>query len=676
MTKPSASQSHSISDSEERFRSVFENQLVGILVIDEEHVIIEVNQAFCRMMQAKKGDLLNQSIDKFTFPQDKEESHQLIQELHTGKTKKIVAEKSFRRIDGTSLPTRTMVNGVYQKDGTFQYCVATIQDLTTEKKTEAALESIERRAHLIFQNAPDGILIFDVDSNRFLDLNLAAEKLFGYSRKELIKMNPTLLSPKKQPDGQRSKDVIRSKIQLAVEGKKPIFEWVHYTKERKEKLMEIRLDKLPSSNERPWVIARLTDISARKQQEKVLQESEERFRNLFQNNPLMIFAIEHHGKVLAVNQSAIDQLGYPEIELVGQNVVKVFHPEDKLKVQKQVKDFLDSANKEASWELRKVKKNGEIIWVQEIARSIDWPGGDEAILITCENITRRKETEQILKANEERYRSVFENHLFGIVITNAEGAFEVINPAFREMLNYGEKEIYQKSAEELTHSDDLEKTIEVAAKLRTAEVSSAVLEKKYITRNGEIVYARTYVKGLYEEGRFVRSISIIENITDRKALEQRELELAKKQAELDYRNRELTSFTLFITQKNKLLSSISESLEKLYLDVDNPLREKMKKLQTYIEQNIDQEADWQGFQMYFQEVNPDFFTDLSAKNPSLTQNDLKHCAYVKMKLSNKEVANLLHISPKAVEVARYRIKKKLGLDSRAQKLIDFLERMK
>ena len=675
MTRPSKSQAHSTSDSEERFRSVFENQLVGILLIDAGHRIIEVNQAFCRMIGSKRSDLLEHHIDEITAPEDLATGRALIEQIHSGETKKLITDKSFVRQNGSRLQTRTMVNGIYDLQGAFQYCVATIQDLTTELEKEAALEDSEKRAHLIFQNAPDGILIFDVQSNQFLDLNPAAEQIFGYTYDQLLQMNPVDLSPKMQPDGRRSKDVIREKIVDAVAGRQPTFEWVHTPKNGEEKLIEIRLDKLPSNVDRPWVIARLTDIGERKKQELILQQSEERFRNLFQKNPLMIFAIQHNGNILAVNESAVDQLGYPEKELVGQNVLKVFHPDDKVKVQRQVLDFLNSDDKEASWELRKIKKEGEIIWVQEIARSIDWPGGDEAILITCENITRRKEAEQILKRSEERYRSVFENHLFGIVISNSDGVFEVINPAFREMLGYSSEEIYQLSAVDLTHTNDLEETRAIAEKLRKGEISSAVMEKKYLHKSSEIIYARTYVKGLYDENNFVRSISIIENITDRKVLEQRELELAKKQTELDYRNRELTSFTLFITQKNKLLASISESLEKMQSEVDPPHREKIKKLQNYIVQNTDQETDWQGFQMYFQEVNPNFFTELSTKNPSLTQNDLKHCAYVKMKLSNKEVANLLHMSPKAVEVARYRIKKKLGLQSRHQKLYDYLERL-
>ncbi|MDH3648734.1 MAG: PAS domain S-box protein [Saprospiraceae bacterium] len=675
MTRPSKSQAHSTSDSEERFRSVFENQLVGILLIDAGHRIIEVNQAFCRMIGSKRSDLLEHHIDEITAPEDLATGRALIEQIHSGETKKLITDKSFVRQNGSRLQTRTMVNGIYDLQGAFQYCVATIQDLTTELEKEAALEDSEKRAHLIFQNAPDGILIFDVQSNQFLDLNPAAEQIFGYTYDQLLQMNPVDLSPKMQPDGRRSKDVIREKIVDAVAGRQPTFEWVHTPKNGEEKLIEIRLDKLPSNVDRPWVIARLTDIGERKKQELILQQSEERFRNLFQKNPLMIFAIQHNGNILAVNESAVDQLGYPEKELVGQNVLKVFHPDDKVKVQRQVLDFLNSDDKEASWELRKIKKEGEIIWVQEIARSIDWPGGDEAILITCENITRRKEAEQILKRSEERYRSVFENHLFGIVISNSDGVFEVINPAFREMLGYSSEEIYQLSAVDLTHTNDLEETRAIAEKLRKGEISSAVMEKKYLHKSSEIIYARTYVKGLYDENNFVRSISIIENITDRKVLEQRELELAKKQTELDYRNRELTSFTLFITQKNKLLASISESLEKMQSEVDPPHREKIKKLQNYIVQNTDQETDWQGFQMYFQEVNPNFFTELSTKNPSLTQNDLKHCAYVKMKLSNKEVTNLLHISPKAVEVARYRIKKKLGLQSRHQKLYDYLERL-
>src|SRR5690606_12477332 len=81
--------------------------------------------------------------------------------------------------------------------------------------------------------------------------------------------------------------------------------------------------------------------------------------------------------------------------------------------------------------------------------------------------------------------------------------------------------------------------------------------------------------------------------------------------------------------------------------------------------------DWDNFALHFNNVNSDFFNKLKDKFPDLTPNELKLCALIKMNLSSKEIAQLMNITIKAVEVGRYRLRKKLHISSETN-LYDFL----
>ena len=98
------------------------------------------------------------------------------------------------------------------------------------------------------------------------------------------------------------------------------------------------------------------------------------------------------------------------------------------------------------------------------------------------------------------------------------------------------------------------------------------------------------------------------------------------------------------------------------------------KVENELETIITENDIWTEFKIQFEKIRPNFFKDLKAINPNLTVNDLKHCAYIITNLKVKEVANLIYISHRSVETARYRLRKKLYLEKNT-KLYDFLNNL-
>ncbi|HET8737912.1 MAG TPA: triple tyrosine motif-containing protein [Pricia sp.] len=140
----------------------------------------------------------------------------------------------------------------------------------------------------------------------------------------------------------------------------------------------------------------------------------------------------------------------------------------------------------------------------------------------------------------------------------------------------------------------------------------------------------------------------------------------KLQSEIENKNRELAISTMSILKKNKFLYSIKSSLNDIS-PKEKPIRSVIKK----IDQNINSEDDWKFFEDAFNNADKDFLRQIKSRHESLTNNDLRLCAYLRLNLSSKEIAPLLNISVKSVEMKRYRLRKKFDLPHQ-DNLVDYI----
>ncbi|KIC89755.1 triple tyrosine motif-containing protein [Flavihumibacter sp. ZG627] len=175
-------------------------------------------------------------------------------------------------------------------------------------------------------------------------------------------------------------------------------------------------------------------------------------------------------------------------------------------------------------------------------------------------------------------------------------------------------------------------------------------------------------KRKYEEKQ--RQINILHQLE----IEKNEKEIIKLQneklaSEMIYKNRELADTTLHLVERTDALTKVKGELQKLYKDSGDtyPIKKTLQLLND-IEKNNE---NWDKFATHFDEINNDFLKKLKTKYPKLTNTDLKVCAYLQLNLSSKEIAQLMNISVRGVEISRYRLRKKLQIPTE-QTLIDFL----
>ncbi len=142
--------------------------------------------------------------------------------------------------------------------------------------------------------------------------------------------------------------------------------------------------------------------------------------------------------------------------------------------------------------------------------------------------------------------------------------------------------------------------------------------------------------------------------------------------EIESKSKEIANYTMMVTKKNELLIQLKEQLEKLekYV-VAAAAKKRLLDINKLIQVGIKSQDHWQVFNENFDKANETFLSNLRRSFPELTPNDLRFCAFLKMNMTTKEIASLLNISPRSVEVKRYRLRKKLNMEHE-ENLVVFL----
>ncbi|MFB3078668.1 MAG: diguanylate cyclase domain-containing protein, partial [Lysobacterales bacterium] len=140
----------------------------------------------------------------------------------------------------------------------------------------------------------------------------------------------------------------------------------------------------------------LQDITATRLAEQALRDSEERYRSLYHENPSMFFTINALGKILSANGYGAKQLGYEAEELIDKPLASLVYKPDVALALSSIQKTLAEPDQVHHWELRLVRKDGTQCWVRETARTISQAGGEQQVLLVCEDITEtRRLSEQL-----------------------------------------------------------------------------------------------------------------------------------------------------------------------------------------------------------------------------------------------------------------------------------------
>ncbi len=167
--------------------------------------------------------------------------------------------------------------------------------------------------------------------------------------------------------------------------------------------------------------------------------------------------------------------------------------------------------------------------------------------------------------------------------------------------------------------------------------------------------------------RYIHELEINKTESEMVALRNEKLE-----SEINYKNSELASSAMHLVKKGELVSKMKTELGHVIKGISNPQAEaELKKMIRSITDDDNMDREWENFTLHFDKVHSDFVSGLKEKHPGISNNEVKLCAYLRMNLSTKEIAQLMSISVRGVEVSRYRLRKKLELTTETN-LFDYL----
>ena len=255
-----------LAQNEQRYRRLFADSRDSIFITTPLGQIIDANQATSDLFGYSQAELMRKhALEFYANPADRREFQRVIEREGAVRDFELkLIKKNGKQIDGLLTATARRDN-----DGTVLAYQCLLRDITERKRAEEALRESEARFRTLVEHAPEAIVVLDIGTGYFVEANDNVVHLFGVEREAIPSMGPAETSPPSQPDGRSSAEAAQEKIQQALEGKVPVFEWMHRNTTGHDIPCEVRLVRLPASG-RHLVRASIVDITERKQAEQLL----------------------------------------------------------------------------------------------------------------------------------------------------------------------------------------------------------------------------------------------------------------------------------------------------------------------------------------------------------------------------------------------------------------------
>ncbi len=441
--------------------------------------------------------------------------------------------------------------------------IVSLRDISGRRRVEKTVQDNADRYCALVKDAPEAIVVLDVDKSRFRDANDRACKLFNLSRARLISIGPKAISPSVQPDGRATFAAAQEFVDRALNGEHPVFEWTHKDAGGREFPCEVRFSRLPDSDHKLLRMS-IVDISSRKRDDELV---------FAQNKILeMIATGKPFGQTLRAVCRCAEKAGNgfrAAIMLLDASSQQLYVEEAPSLPEsfKLLLDFIDVAQDSiacgsavfnarhrivenlpadptwsqfhreaaqrgivAAWSFPIFGMEGRVIGTFDIYVDKKRPPTTEE-LDKLNRVARlagiaikRNLDEQKLRNSELRYRGLFENVVDGVYIASRDGEITTANPALVEMLGYSSvEELKNAGRTTMLYVNPIDRE-RVFARLESEGVIKN-FEYRLRCKDGTEIVVLENSRAIYnDEGNVVAHEGTISDITDRKIAETRVFE--------------------------------------------------------------------------------------------------------------------------------------------------------
>jgi len=499
-----------LKESEQRFRTIFEGAIDGILLADiETKKFYTGNIIICKMLGYSLEEIKNLGVmdihPKEALPFVMEQFDKLVR----GEITK-TSELPVQRKDGSVFYAE--ISSALLKLDAKTYLMGTFRDITDRKQAEAALQESEEKYRNLVERANDGIGIAQNSILHYVNPRLA--QMIGYAVEELIGAPfSDFFIAEEVP-----KVVDHYKRRMAGKDVTPIYESALRHKDGSRIEVELNAGVI-SYKGKPADLVMVRDIAERKKVEKERRESEERFRLAFENANTGVCLVDLEGNLTRVNSKMCEIFGYTKEELERMTVNDIAHPEDIDKSPEFIQKTLQGEIDRGTFQKRYFHKKGHVVTCEVSSSLVRNAEGAPLYFIShVHDITDRKQTEEALRDSEEKYRDLVENINDILYAADKHGIITYIAPTIEPLSGYAPSDIIGRPFFDFVYEEDLSYMRDKFQQDLSGQAEPH--EYRMVTQPGDVRWVRTSSRPFFQETRVMGLRGVLTDITVRKQAEE------------------------------------------------------------------------------------------------------------------------------------------------------------
>jgi PAS domain S-box-containing protein len=527
-----------IIESEKMYRDLFDKANEGLLMMDLDGHLADVNHAFAVMHGYEVGELKQMDIGKLDVLKDKtlEDRAGIMGRINAGEVVRFEVEHYHK--DGHIFPVSVTASLIHINGQ--NYYLAFHQDIAERRKAEVAMRESEERFRAIFENTKDGILVSNANGE-FLFSNQAMSEMLGYTSEELKSLKVLDIHPQKDLPAviEVFNKAVGNEIKLA-------HDLPMLRKDGSVINVNISGNNIKLKGE-TCLVGVFRDISERKRAAEELLAAKSFLDNVINTIADPVFVKDDRRKFVLVNDSLCNIVGRPRDALLGEDGDDMF-PEEQVQVfQEMDKAVLDTGVENVNEEsLSNLSSGGKSTIVTRKTLYID-PAGKRYLVGVIRDITERKKVEDALQKSETKYRLLVDTANEAIIVAQ-DGMLKFFNRMAVELLEgYTEQEIAATPFPAFIHPDDREMVVENYKRRMKSEEVESRYNFRVITRAGAVKWVEISAILIDWEGK-PATLNFLSDITERRKME---LALSRIMNRLELKNKELEDYTYTVSHDLK-----------------------------------------------------------------------------------------------------------------------------
>lgn len=397
-------------------------------------------------------------------------------------------------------------------------------DITLRKQAEQATAESEQRYRSLFENANDIIYVHDL-KGRYISLNAAAERVFGYTREEALSLHMSqMIAPEHM-------DLARRMFRQKLEGntEQTTYELDCIAKDGSRITLEINSTVLTMDGKPVAIQGIARNVTERRLADEALRESEKRYRRIFENANDIIYTLDLSGNITSLNHTGEMITGYTREELINRTFFDLLAPESfPAALEMTSKDL--SEERTTRYEIEILSKDGRRIPLELSTRLIIKNGMPVGIHGIARDITDRRRAEEALRTSEMNFRRLGEGIFHQVWTAKADGDLDYVNQRTVEYFGKSYDEIIGSGWKDLIHPDDIDNCL----RLWTDSLTTGIYyEVEFRLRRHDGVFRWHKARanpGLDDNGNIIKWFGTNTDIDDQKRTEEKLNYLARHDA--------------------------------------------------------------------------------------------------------------------------------------------------